>query len=134
MFELTGVNCIIYSGDVFHVPFSFGWSWMVLTPWKLLAIYFAANNLPWKLIDGSVSTIFPYKKQKEKHEKRLQHKCIPVHFAEFLRTHFFRKKYGGYFWRSARRNQTNPMTSRLSKCYLWMIHFELFWQPVEMGT
>ena len=53
---------------------------------KLLAIYFTANGLPQKLTDGSISTIIPHKEQKEEREKRLQHGCFPVNFAEFLRT------------------------------------------------
>ena len=57
---------------------------------KLLAIYFTANGLPRKLTDGSISTIIPHKEQKEEREKRLQHGCFLVNFAEFLRTPFLR--------------------------------------------
>ena len=53
---------------------------------KLLAIYFTANGLPRKLIDGSISTIFPHKEHKEERGKRLQHMCFPVNFTEFLTT------------------------------------------------
>ena len=54
---------------------------------KLLAIYFTANG-PQNLIDGSISTMFSYKEQKEEWEKRLQNRSSPVNFAEFLRTPF----------------------------------------------
>ena len=57
---------------------------------KLLAIYFTVNGLPRKLIDRSISTISTHKEQKQEREKRLQHRCFPVHFAEFLRTPFLR--------------------------------------------
>ena len=52
-------------------------------------LFFAASG-PRKLIDGSISTIFSHKEQKEKREKRLRHRCFPVHFAEFLITPFFK--------------------------------------------
>ena len=55
---------------------------------KLLAIYFTANGPPLKLIDGSISTIFPHKEQKEEQEKKLEHRCFPVNFAEYLKTPF----------------------------------------------
>ena len=53
---------------------------------KLLANYFTVNGPPRKLFDGSISTIFPHKEQKEEREKRLQNSCFPVNFAEFLKT------------------------------------------------
>ena len=134
----TGLGSLDFPTKKFHRSWmakSGHWFYYVQLSWvKLLAIYFTASGLPGKLIDGSISTIFPYKEQKEEREKRLQHKCFPVNFVQFLRTPFFNNNYGGCFWRWAWGNQANAMKSRLNKCYLWMIHFELFWQPVEMGT
>ena len=60
------------------------------------AIYFTANGSR-KLIDGSILTIFPHKELKEKWEKRLQHRCFRVNFAEILRTPSFRNTSGGCF-------------------------------------
>ena len=56
-----------------------------------LAIYFTANS-PRKMIDGSISTIFPLKEQKEGQEKRRQCRGFPVNFVEFLRTSFFKEQ------------------------------------------
>ena len=50
----------------------------------MFAIYFTANGPPRKLIDGSISTIFPRKEQKEEQKKSLRHRCFPVNFAEIL--------------------------------------------------
>ena len=69
---------------------------------------------PRKLIDGSIPTIFPHKKQKEEREKRLQNSCFSIIFAEFLITPFY-------------------MTSRLNKCLNdWM--FEWFVYELFLAT
>ena len=31
-------------------------------------------------------------------KKRLQHRCFPVKFVNFLRTPFFKNRFSGYFW------------------------------------
>ena len=32
-------------------------------------------------------------------EKRLQHRCFPVKFAKFSRTHFLQNNSGGRYWK-----------------------------------
>ena len=52
--------------------------------------YLYYSKRPRKLIDGSISTTYPHKEQKEEREKRLPHRCFPPNFVEFLRTQFLR--------------------------------------------
>ena len=74
----------------------------------------------------SILTIFPPKEQKEEREKRLQHKCFPVNFPEFLRTPFFKITTIGCLWRWTRWNQSTahsiPIEQLLSlNDSLWII-------------
>ena len=85
-----------------------------------------ANGPSWKLIDGSILTIFPHKEQKEEREKILKHRCFPVNFVEFLRTPFYKNTYGNCFWRWAWRNQTTAHDIRIEQILslndlLWII-------------
>ena len=101
---------------------------------EVVSYLFYSKQLTTKVNDGSILTIFPHKVQKEEQGKRLQRRCFPVNFSEFLRTPFLKSNYGGCFWRWARRNQTTAMTSRLNKCYLWMIHFDIWMMCFATGS
>ena len=92
------------------------------------------NGPSWKLIDGSISTIFPHKKQKEERAKILKHRCFPVTFVEFLRYLFIRTLTVTASEDEHDETKLLHMTSGLNKFYLWMICFESFWQSVKMGT
>ena len=76
----------------------------------------------------------PHQEQKKEREKRLQHRCFRVNFAKFLRTLFLRTLTVAASEDEQDETKLLHMTFRLNKRYLWMICFQLFWQPVEMGT
>ena len=56
---------------------------------KFLAIYFTANG-QWKLINGSIPTIFPHNAQgkKRRARKKIPAQVFSLNFAEFLKTLF----------------------------------------------
>ena len=132
LMKSKGINLYLISFLIYniywpHFPCSFTF-WV-----KLLAIYFTANGLPRILLMDSSQPYFPTRNKKN-NKKRDFSTSFLVNFSEFLGTPFFKNTYGGCFWRWEH-NETKLLhtTSRLNKCYLRMIRFELFWQPVEMG-
>ena len=77
--------------------------------------------------------IFPKRTRKKRRaRKKIQAQMLFVNFAEkntFLRTSPVAAS-------EDKHDETEllHMTSRLNKCYLWIIRCELFWQPVKMDT
>ena len=70
---------------------------------------------------------------KKEWEKRLQYRCFPVNFAEVLRTLFLRRPPVASSGNECDETKQLHMRSRLNNCCLWMIHYELFVEPVEMN-
>ena len=64
----------------------------------------------------------------------IQAQVLSVNFVEFLRTLFLTKSLVAASEDEPDETKLLHMIFRMNKCYLWMIPYELFWQPVKMDT
>ena len=90
---------------------------------KLLAIYTylfdskRSTEVNWRIYSNHITP----QGTKEEQEKSLQHICFPVNFAEFLRISFLRTPPVAASEDEHDETKLLHITSRLNKCYLWMI-------------
>ena len=72
------------------------------------------------------------KKKGKKKKKKIQAQVFPVNFAGFLRTPFLRTSPVAASEYEHDETKLLYITSRLDKCYIWMICYELFRPPVKI--